>query len=86
MEYGIILRDRRKSRIIFRGQDEDRNKSMVDAMRNRKKISTISMLHYLRLVYRSALFLVLLISYVRFRLFSAEPIPERIEQLPSSSI
>ena len=36
---------------------------------SRRKISTVSALHYLRLVYRSALFVLLLIAYIRFRLF-----------------
>ncbi len=32
------------------------------------RISTISMLHYVRLAYRSVLFILLLISYIRFRI------------------
>ncbi len=33
-----------------------------------RKISTVSMLHYVRLVYRSVLFILLVIGYIRFRL------------------
>ena len=47
-----------------------------------KKLSTVSAVHVFRLVYRSALFLLLLISYLSFRLRSGEPIETRIEQQP----
>ncbi|MBR7040834.1 MAG: hypothetical protein IKI24_03220 [Clostridia bacterium] len=39
--------------------------------KGRRKISTISMLHYVRLAYRSVLFILLLISYIRFRIKSS---------------
>ena len=47
-----------------------------------KRISIVSMLHYVRLVYRSALFILLLISYIRFRLYSEESIVESAERIP----
>ena len=39
-------------------------------MGSKRKISAVSQLHFLRLVYRAALFVVLLITYIRFMLFS----------------
>ena len=47
-----------------------------------KKISIVSTLHYIRLVYRSVLLILLLNSYIRFRIYSADPIPEKLESLP----
>ncbi|MBP5463237.1 MAG: hypothetical protein J6Y20_14100 [Lachnospiraceae bacterium] len=52
-------------------------------MSNRKKISIVSMVHYGRLVYRSALFIVLVVSYIRFRLFSDASIIESVEKTPT---
>ena len=52
-------------------------------MGNRKRISVVSTLHYIRLVYRTALFLMLLVSYIRYRISSAEPILERVERIPA---
>jgi len=51
-------------------------------MGGKGKISTVSALHYLRLVYRSVLFVLLLISYIRYRLHSGETVTESIERLP----
>ena len=51
--------------------------------KDRKKISVVSTLHYIRLAYRSALFILLLISYIRFRVFSAEPVLEKVEKIPA---
>ena len=51
-------------------------------MRNSKRISVVSTLHYIRLVYRTALFVLLLISYIRFRLHSAAPLLESVEKMP----
>ena len=51
-------------------------------MKDKKRISIVSTLHYIRLVYRSVLFIILLISYVRFRLYSGETITERVEKTP----
>ena len=48
----------------------------------KKRISIVSTLHYIRLVYRSALFIMLLISYIRFRLYSEVPVIERVERMP----
>lgn len=52
-------------------------------MGNKKKISVVSTLHYIRLVYRSALFILLLISYIRNRLFSEATVIEKAEKLPA---
>ncbi|MBR0267569.1 MAG: hypothetical protein IJQ71_09095 [Clostridia bacterium] len=40
-------------------------------------------MHYIRLVYRFALFVLLLISYIRYRMFSADPILESAEKIPA---
>ena len=53
-------------------------------MKGKGRISIVSMLHYIRLVYRSALFVMLLISYIRFRLFSEETVSEPISGLPGN--
>ena len=47
-----------------------------------RKISVVSTLHFVRLVYRSALFAMLLISYIRFRLFDNATVIESVERLP----
>ena len=41
------------------------------------------MVHYGRLVYRSALFIMLVVSYIRFRLFSDASIIESVEKTPT---
>ncbi len=46
------------------------------------KLSVVSTLHYIRLVYRSVLFVLLLISYIHFRLYSGITITERAENTP----
>ena len=51
-------------------------------MRNKSSISIVSTLHYIRLVYRSALFVLLLISYIRYRLFSEATVIESVERIP----
>lgn len=48
----------------------------------KKKLTSVSVLHYIRLVYRSVLFLLLLIWYLSFRLRSGADITWRIEQQP----
>lgn len=52
-------------------------------MGNKRKISTISALHVLRLVYRSVLFIMLLNTYIRFRLFNEATVVESVERLPA---
>ncbi len=52
-------------------------------MGNRKRISIVSSIHYARLVYRSVLFVLLLISYIRFRLFSEATVIESVERFPA---
>ena len=51
-------------------------------MKGKRRISIVSTLHYIRLVYRFALFVMLLISYIRFRLYSEESIVESAERIP----
>ena len=46
------------------------------------RLSTVSIIHYVRLVYRSVLFLLLLISYISFRLNSGEEITATLERRP----
>ena len=57
------------------------NKGHIE-MKNKKRITVVSALHYVRLVYRSILFIMLLITYIRFRLFSKETIIESVENMP----
>ena len=59
-----------------------RNKENVGKMTRLKRISIVSMLHYVRLVYRSALFILLLISYIRLRIHSRETVIENLERIP----
>ncbi|MBR4459358.1 MAG: hypothetical protein IKS31_10420 [Clostridia bacterium] len=51
-------------------------------VRKKRKISVVSMLHYIRLVYRSGLFLFLLITYIRYRLNRGEAITVSFERMP----
>ena len=55
---------------------------MKNRTKTRKKISIVSTVHYVRLVYRAALFVVLLISYIRFRLYSGASVLEYVESMP----
>ena len=48
-----------------------------------KKLTIVSTLHYVRLVYRSVLFIFLLISYITYRLHAGEAIIDRMEQRPA---
>ena len=52
-------------------------------MKSKKRISVVSTLHYIRLVYRTALFVMLMISYIRFRLFRAASVIESVEKVPA---
>ena len=52
-------------------------------MRSKRGISIVSTLHYIRLVYRSALFVLLLIGYIRYRLFNEAIVLESVEKLPA---
>ncbi len=49
----------------------------------KRKISTVSVLHYVRLVYRSVLLLLLLISYIRFRLENGMEVTLQLENRPA---
>ena len=46
------------------------------------KLTPVSVLHYVRLVYRSVLFILLLIGYIRYWLHSSETITEHLDQRP----
>ncbi len=48
----------------------------------RIRITAVSMLHYVRLFYRSVLFIILLVSYIRFRLHGGEEITAGLERRP----
>ena len=48
-----------------------------------RKITAVSMLHYVRLVYRSVLFILLLISYISFRVHEGTDIPTTLEEHPA---
>ena len=48
----------------------------------KKKLTAVSTLHYIRLVYRSLLFLLLLNGYIRYRLRGGEAVIARLEQMP----
>ena len=46
------------------------------------KLSLISTMHYVRLAYRSLLFVFLLIGYVSFRIHAGDPLTNRLEERP----
>ena len=48
----------------------------------KKKLTAVSTLHYVRLIYRSALFIVLLIDYISYRINSGEEITKILESRP----
>ena len=52
-------------------------------MKGKRKLSVVSTLHYIRLIYRSLLFILLLISYIRFRLDRGGTITESAEKFPA---
>ncbi len=52
-------------------------------MRSKHPISVVSALHYVRLVYRSLLFVLILIVYIRHRLFSEATVTESFERIPT---
>jgi hypothetical protein len=52
-------------------------------MGKKRHISIVNAVHYIRLVYRSALLILLVISYVRFRLYSEETVIESVENIPA---
>ena len=56
---------------------------MNTQMKNKKRISIVSTMHYIRLAYRSTLFILLVINYIRFRLYSKATIIESFERLPA---
>ena len=51
-------------------------------MKTKKSVSTVITLHYIRLVYRSILFVLLAITYVRYRLFREATVIESAEKMP----
>ena len=46
------------------------------------KLTTVSMLHYVRLVYRSALLIAFLVMYILYRIRGGEPVEETLEGRP----
>ena len=48
----------------------------------KRRISAVSVLHYIRLAYRSVLFILLLIGYISFRLHSGEELTDILEEQP----
>ena len=54
----------------------------VKKKNGRRKLSTVSMLHYVRLLYRSVLFVFLLISYIRFRVRGGDGLLPGLEKRP----
>ncbi len=48
----------------------------------RPRLTAVSTFHYIRLVYRSALFLLLLVSYVSYRLHAGEAVTDALERRP----
>ena len=49
---------------------------------NRRTLTIVSILHYVRLVYRSLLFVMLLISYIIYRIHEGDPVTDAIEKRP----
>ncbi len=48
----------------------------------RNRLTVVSILHYIRLVYRSALFVILLVGYISYRINEGDEITSMIEQRP----
>jgi hypothetical protein len=48
-----------------------------------KKLTPVGIWHYIRLTYRSALFILLLIMYIRYRFSHGEPLTIGIEKMPT---
>ena len=48
----------------------------------KSKLSAVTVWHYVRLVYRSLLFILLLIAYIRYRIGSGEELTARLERMP----
>ena len=47
-----------------------------------KKLTKVAIWHYIRLVYRSILFVLILIAYIRYRFHYGEPLTISIERMP----
>ena len=48
----------------------------------KRKFSTVSVIHYVRLIYRSVLFVLLLAGYISYRLHAGTALTERLENQP----
>ena len=46
------------------------------------KLTTVSTLHYVRLIYRSCLFIAFLVAYIMFRFRGGRPVEEILEERP----
>ena len=51
--------------------------------RKKRKLSTVSILHYFRLLYRSALFVLLLLSYIRLRIQNGGDLTNNMDDHPA---
>ena len=51
-------------------------------MSNKKSLSVVNFIHYLRLICRTTLFCLLAFSYIRFRWYSEDSIIESVEKMP----
>ena len=51
--------------------------------RNKKPLTVVSVMHYVRLVYRSVIFIFLLIYYISSRMRSGETITDQLEKRPA---
>ncbi len=51
-------------------------------MKQKSRISIVSKLHLFRLIYRSILFILLLIDYIRFKVYSGGNVIDNIEKVP----
>ena len=49
----------------------------------KRKFTKVSTVHYIRLVYRSVLFILILIAYIRFRITHGSEILTQLEDMPT---
>lgn len=52
----------------------------------KRRLTAVGTMHYIRLVYRSVLFLFLAVEYIRYRILAGEPLTERLEQWPTAVV
>ena len=49
----------------------------------KRKLTVVSIIHYVRLIYRSLLFILLLIAYIRFKIISGGEVTAELEKIPT---